>query len=479
MGGLIITGNPLVPTGALLNFSSAAAVGTYFGTSSEEYARAVFYFGWISKNITAPNQLSFWNWNNDAATDSLIFGEPGSYSASTFTPITTGDLTLTMAGLTEHVSGISFGSDSTLAQVAATMQTKIRAANSAWASALVTFNATTGQFNLDSGVPGVDTISITAGTTTDVASLLGWLTGAVFSNGTAAQTISTSLNNLINLTNNFGSFCFTTALAPVLATIEAAATWNDSLTPNNQFMFSVSVTAANAAAWYAALKNIGGCAATLVSPQAGSYSEMEPMMILAATQYAEPARNSVQDFMYQVFNDTASVTDGTHQALYDGMLINYYGNTQQAGQVLSFYQRGVMFGIATNPQDMGVYCNEIWLKGALFTAIMTLLLSQAEVPANTTGAAQLTATCQSVINQALQNGTISVGKTLTTEQQLYITQATGSANAWQQVQAQGYWFNVVIEPVVKDGITEYEAIYTLIYSKNDVIRTVIGTDILI
>jgi hypothetical protein len=242
-------------------------------------------------------------------------------------------------------------------------------------------------------------------------------------------------------------------------------------------MFPVSITAANASTWCAGLATIGGCAGVLVSPQAGAYSEMEPMMILAATDYTK--RNSVQNYMYQEFNDTASVTTGALQATYDALLLNYYGNTQTAGQLLSFFQRGVMFGIATNPQDMGIYANEIWLKDAIGAAIMTLLLSLAEVPANTTGQAQLTTAVQAIINQAKFNGTISSGKTLTTTQQLYITQATGSATAWQQVQSIGYWFNVVITPYVVNGLTQYKAVYTLIYSKNDVIRFVSGTDVLI
>ena len=83
----------------MVSFTNAVDVGDYFGTSSNEYARALFYFGWVSKNITRANQLSFWFWNNDTATYSLIFGAPATYSLSSFTGITTGDFTIT------HVDG--------------------------------------------------------------------------------------------------------------------------------------------------------------------------------------------------------------------------------------------------------------------------------------------------------------------------------------------------------------------------------------
>jgi hypothetical protein len=86
---------------------------------------------------------------------------------------------------------------------------------------------------------------------------------------------------------------------------------------------------------------------------------------------------------------------------------------------------------------------------------------------------------QAVINQALINGTISVGKPLDPIEQLYITNASGSATAWQQVQNSGYWLGVAIQSYVVDSLTQYKIVYTLIYSKDDDIRFIQGTDILI
>ena len=474
---------------------------------------------------------------------------------SQFTGITTGDFTLTLGGYTAHITGINLSAAGSLATVASDIQTAIRAVSaggSAWTAATVSYNALTSQFNLVSGAIGTDVVAVVAGSNQDVAGPLGWLTGAILSNGTNAQLVADNLNSLIQISNNFGSICyeymnypraaitasfyspsmmsvsavtsgqlaigdilagsgltagtkivglgtgitgtgtytvntvssFTLGSISVLASlpiqlseIESAANWNNSLSPNNQFLLSVATSTANASAWATALATTGGCCATLLSPQAGAYPEMEPMAIEAATDYT--ARNAVQNYMFQQFNDTASVTTSAQSAIYDALLVNYYGVTETAGQNLSFYQRGVMFGTATQPSDIGVYVNELWFKDAIQASVMTLLLSVAQVPANSTGQAMLTAQILSIVQQALFNGTISVGKTLTSAQKLYITQATGSPTAWQQVQTSGYWLNVVILPYVTDGITEYKAVYTLIYSKNDVIRLVVGSDILI
>lgn len=485
LGGLIVTGNPLVPTGQMISFNSAAEVLTYFGSASEEYARAEFYFGWISKTITTPTQLSFYNWNNNSATGSLIYGVPASYALSSFTGITTGALDLTVGGVTATLTGINLSGAGSLSAVAGDVQTAVRAHTTggvAWTGATISFDAVRGCFDFTSGATGTDVISVVAaGTGVDLAAPLGWLTGAIFSDGTNAQSIATAMTDLTETTNNFGSFCLTYGLAPTLATVEAAGNWNNSTSPNMLFIFNQAVIPANAASWSAALDEIGGMQLTLMNALAadanGAFHEMMPMMILAATDYTQP--NAAQNYMFQIFNAVPTVTTDSGANTYDPLLINYYGQTQTAGQFLNFYQRGVMFGLPVNPSDQNVYANEIWFKDALSASLMGLLLAVTQVPANLTGKAMLSGIIQSVINQALLNGTISVGKTLTQTQQLYITQATGSNTAWQQVQNAGYWFNVVIQPYQVDGVTEYEAVYTLIYSKDDVIRLIIGSDILI
>lgn len=117
----------------------------------------------------------------------------------------------------------------------------------------------------------------------------------------------------------------------------------------------------------------------------------------------------------------------------------------------------------------------MWFKDAVTVAIMNLLLALPRVPANSTGQALLISEAQNVIEQARTNGVISAGKSLTSTQQSFITLITGDETAWREVQTQGYWFNIVIQLVG----TEYQARYTLVYSKDDTVRKVTGSNILI
>lgn len=275
--------------------------------------------------------------------------------------------------------------------------------------------------------------------------------------------------------NDFGSFLFVDSLALTLAQVEELAVWNN--TQNNMYIFCQEVTAANAATWSAALIGYAGLALTLF--QTGEFHGMAPMIILAATNYQ--ALNSVQNYMFQQFpTQTASVTDDTDSATYDALSVNYIGATQTAGQLIKFYQRGNLMGGATAPTAMNVYANEMWLKDAMSSSILNLLLSLAKVSANKQGVSQLTAIVNSNIKQAITNGTISIGKTLTAIQQVYITNLTGDPKAWQQVQNQGFYVTVSIESsVASSGVTEYNAVYSLVYSKDDDIRAVTGTHTLI
>jgi len=473
--GRMFTDNNLVPPQSFIEFDNADDVGTYFGTNSEEYLRAQFYFGWVSKSITQATKLSFARWV-DVAVGSMIFGKVGSYATSQFTGISNGALNLTLGGFTHTLTGIDLSGAGSLTAVAADMQTAIRAYSAgglAWTSATVSYDATHKRFDFVSGTTGADVITVgVAGSGTDLRNPLGWGAGAILANGSAVESITDTLTNSAAASNNFGAFLFLPTLSQ--DQIVEASTWNDA--QNLMFQYMVPVTADTAAAISAAIMNFGGSAMTL-APISTEYPEQIPMMIMAATNY--DATNGVQNYMFQIFAVTPSVTTDADANTYDALRVNYYGQTQQAGNLIQFYQRGVLTGLPVSPVDQNVFANEQWLKDAAAAAIMTLLLALPQVSADNQGRAQLLAQLQSVVDQALNNGTITVGKPLTQTQKLYITNATGDSNAWQQVQSIGYWLNVIIQPFTEDGVVHYKAVYTLIYSKDDVIREVDGSDILI
>lgn len=696
----IFTSNVLIPPQSHVSFSSADSVGSYFGTSSEEYLRALFYFSFISKIITSPQTIQFARWTPEATAPRIQSLSGNGSLISNWSGIDNGSFGLTINGVVGVFSGLDFTGAADLAAVALIVQTAIRSsfsvaqtgsltaasttvtmadttgvvvgmnvtgtgipasttvvsiipntsivisnaavgitqtgtltsadpevtglvdtsilvtgmkvtgtgiagattiltiddattitlsanatatgaealtfiaattaltfytnANALYANTSVTYSA--GGFTLVAGIEGAgvpNTLSVQNGLTgTDLTAqpLLGWLpaaiydalgnhsAGAIVSIGSDAETVTELLAMSSNLSNNFGSFLFLNNLNLSLPNAILAAAWN--ITQNNTYMFCAGVYSESMATqWAADVGGLGTYAGTALTLSGASFSltgtvaqgsniisgignvsdltpgmpisganiaagtivtavttfpaqtvimsnvatgsnteaitftfnqfpEQIPMMVLAATDYS--LVNSAQNYMFQgpFAGLFPLVTTDNDADFYDALSVNYYGSTQQSGQIINFYQRGVLLGTATSPLDMTTYTNEMWLKDAITVEILNLFVGVSQVPANEQGRSLLLTSIQDPINDALANGTISVNKTLTTIQKQFISSVTNDPEAWYQVQNIGYWVDCQIVPSSGSPVI-YTAAFTLVYSKDDVIRFVSGRDILI
>ena len=170
---------------------------------------------------------------------------------------------------------------------------------------------------------------------------------------------------------------------------------------------------------------------------------------------------------------TPSVTNDTEADANDALNVNYYGQTQEAGVNLSFFQKGRLTGGTTAPKAMGVHANEQWLKSYLKSQFLNMFLALQQVSADLAGQSIGISYLDSGIALALSNGSIAVGKTLTTTQINYITQLTGNSNAYLEVQSRGYWYDVTT------NATNNTMDYLLVYAKRDSVDKVNGRHSLI
>lgn len=478
--GRIITSNVLVSPDAVLEFTSADDVITFFGAGSEEANRAVAYFGYVSPSIATPRKISFSRWS-EAGNGAAVIGNADPKVLSSLTPVTAGTFSIALNGAAPVVIGpVNLSGAGTVAAAAALVQTAVQAAGGAFAAATVAYGSV-GASRFSIQFPPAQLGSIRAASVTvgaqDIGLKLGITVAADALNiaGVAAQQPVDAIQAASDITNNYASFLFIDDLSNDEAT--AVAAYNKALNVFSIFCFRDD--AATAAATAALLATYGGTALTLDPNLTGEFPDQIPMTILAATDYNK--RNSVQNYMFKQFAGiTPSVQKTTDSDAWDAIRVNYYGETQTAGQKIDFYQRGTLMGLATDPSDMNVYANEIWLKDYVGSQIMSLQLSISRIPANDTGVGLISNIIQPVIDAALFNGSISVGKVLTPVQKAFIAQQTGNDLAWHAVQDVGYILSVIIEPYVTvSGATEYKAVYTLIYSKDDAIRLVEGTHELI
>jgi Protein of unknown function (DUF3383) len=480
LGLLLVTQNALLPPGIILQFANATAVGAYFGITSEEFKRATAYFSFVSKSTGSPNIISFARWINAAIAPTIV-GDSTPKVLATFTPFVSGTLTVNDGGV-PHAVSVDFAVDASLTAVAATLQTALRAIASAQLlTCSVTFNTNTNQFVLTGTTTGTGTLTVTpTGLATDVAPALGWgTTGTVYVAGQASETATQAIAAAAAISNNFGSFAFCTA-TPALQNSDIAlvSAWN--ATQNNLYMYNVPTLLSNLGALYALVQGNAGTSLNVLSATLpNDFVEQSPSEILAATNYANP--NSTQNYMfYQFPNRNITVSDDPTANTADASRGNYIGATQSAGQPLAFYQRGVLCGGPTAPTDMGAYANEMWLKSDIAFRILSLFLSLPEISADNTGAGTILAIIQQSIDAGVLNGTISSGENLSTIQQQFITNQSNDPNAWRQVASIGYWVTVQFASITTiDGRTEWNANYTLIYSKDNAVRAVNGTNTLI
>lgn len=481
----VVSNHPVIPPGIVVEFTNADAVGEYFGTTDvQEYERSVKYFGFVSKSIRSPKKISFSRWV-DVDIAPMIVGDANPKDLADWTPIAAGTLSLTVDGTVEAITGIDTSAATSLTDVAAIIQTAIRTSSTPQlVSAVVSFNTNTNQFVLTGSTTGSGDIQANATGPADVSALLGWTTAQTVNvPGQPADNPVDAISKSEKISSNFGSFVFDpfwpTETPENLAKFVSVAAWNHA--KNNRYMFLFPTTIAQMTALWEAAKGMSGTGVTLsnVFPAEYDYPEQCPAEILAATDYN--SINATQNYMfYQFGNRAVMVSDDSTADDCDAVRANYNGVTETAGQQLAFYQRGVLFGDATAAVDMNTYANEMWLKDYIGSKMLSMFLNSPTISANKKGRASLLSVLQSSTDAAVLNGVISSGKTLTNEQKQYITQVTNNDNAWRQVQDAGSYYDLWFtnEPT-PDGRTEKVANYVLIYSKDDAVRKVNGTNTMI
>lgn len=506
----LFTTNQAIPAGAVTTVTELSDVQTLFGASSNEYKAASNYFGFVSKTVNSPKQMSFIRVSADGSFSAAVYGAVIASPAALNMP--TGVMKAVFGAIEIPIAIALTGG--TLAVQATNLQTVLRALAGAGDGGTFTpFQNCTVLPNVNGSLvvtlaaatidtEGMGSFYFTNDTadgsaydaSTDAAIALG-LDQTLAVEQDAADTVtdaatvySSQISDSVNEDDNFGSFGVVPAAGSYLTSLTTAqitniAAWNHA--QNNKFMYLQGVTAATYAAVQAAVSGYSGTALTLVLATAPAttldiFPEYGPGAILGAIDFDNPAAS--QNFMfYQFASYTPTVTSDADANTYDAVRVNYNGRTQQAGQKVVFYQRGMLQGLAASAAvDMTTYCGEMWLKDANLTSCLNVLLTLPGLPANQEGRATVLSALQTNVDDAITNGVISVGKTLTTAQQLYINQITGSSTAWRQVQSKGYWLDAAVESSVDtSGATVYSIAYTLIYSKNDQVRSITGRDIMI
>lgn len=472
--GRFYTSNDALKTGDIVELTSLSAVAALFGQSSTEYRIAEKYMKYVSSTNVRPTKISFANYNPNGRKATLKATKaPAALSA--LKEVTAGSMKINLGGVASDITGLDFSSCADLSEVATAIQTAIRAVTAngeIWTAATVTYSATDSAFILQGGTIAASEIGYAsaAASGTDVSAMIKWNEANLpfLSAGIAVETPVECLTRSMEASDNCGSFAFIDALTS--EQIANVASWNH--TKNVEFIYSVAVNASNYATIQASVKDCDGCALTY---SADGLSYYMPMAIMAGTNYGMTAGTVI--YMFRQFaNEQATVTSDALADTLDAIRVNYYGQTQSSGQNLAFYQRGYLQGEIF---DMGVYANEIWLKSEIRALSLSLFVNKNKIPANKAGEGLFRTSLQTVIENAIDNGTILANKTLTTDQRSSVLDMTGDEEAYRDIEQNGYWLNVKTVQANVNGVTDYHLKYTLLYSKGDAIRKIEGLDVLL
>lgn len=199
--------------------------------------------------------------------------------------------------------------------------------------------------------------------------------------------------------------------------------------------------------------------------------------LLASTKYSRANSTIIQEF--KALNSEDMVVTCKCDSLYNiltGLNVNFYGQTQKAGQLMAFY----MEGYNLDGTDTSVGDNEIWLKDRITTEVFNRFVKCNKVPAGAVGRAIIKTAINGVIAEGLNNLSVQPEKTISDEDKAAIIQNTGATDAPAQIYTQGYYLDV------RDGDNERAGAgirrvvdYILYYSTGEGIRKVTGSHVMV
>lgn len=434
MSGLLLTKNALCLP--IMTFSSANAVGNYFGMESDEYKASAKYFQSYDNSFKKPAYLKFAKRVDSALAGSLIGGSAS--ALATLKTITAGTFTIDVDGTTVTVSSLDLSACTSMSAVATALATKITGTTVAYNSNLNAFVVTSSTAGADSSVSVASEVS--TGTT---ATLLGLTAGkgAVTIDGMAAQSASANMKAIAEADGNWVSFSYLYEATD--AEIIALAEWNNE--QKVEFLF-VAYTDSDGDTVPSSASNLPNSLKTLdVEGTLVLFGDIfTAMLVMAIGASIDWNRyNGLCSYAFRSQSGlAATVTDETTAENLLGMNVNYYGRYASRVEDFTFLYDGKMVGGTFNFVD--AYIGNIWLRNALQNAILNGLQNVPRTPYNVDGYNQIRAWCADPINRGINNGAIQKGVKLSESQKAQLFAEIG-VDVADDIFTDGYYL-VVEDP---------------------------------
>lgn len=432
--GVVLDSNDTIPSDTPLAFASATEVGEYFGTSSDEYKFAGTYFGGFDNSQVKPATLYFYRLNS-GATNAWVRGEALNVKTAlaSITQISSGSLTITINAVEKQYTGIDLSACTSYSDVATAVQTATNG------DLTLEFSSQFNAFIIKGVTVGAtSTLSVPTG---DVATALGFnAETAVISDGQGANTMTQSMENLVDGFTNFVTF--TTLTEPTDAEALELAQWASTnynagvlylyvcwdtskanYDPNNNSVISEQLQ----------LENVGAtCVCFGVT--------MASFIMGVTASIAWDQANSTITYAFKHLSGFGANVDKTSYAnALDKHKVNYMGNFATRNDNFILSHNGSMLG---EWDWIDAYINAVWLCNALQVQLMAMIETANRIPYNENGYAKIRSNCKDIINRALNNGVIDVGINISDAQKAELTTLLGGDYS-DEIKNNGYYLQIV------------------------------------
>lgn len=463
INGLFLTTNSQLPAGVVKEFVSSNAVAEYFGYESDEYNAAVVYFAGYQNSFKKPSVIKFASRVLNAVPAYLRGGKLNT-TLETLKAVTDGSFNISIDGTKKELTGIDLSSCNSLSDVGLKIQSAINTA-----SVDVTYSALNEGFQITSGTVGADsTISYAASGTegTDLSSLLCLTseTSALISASMEALSVAENMaiitgqdSNFVTITTlynaeheeavNLGkwsnssgvSYCF------IVWSNEASALMPDN---NNDV---VSVLSASGITNFAGVYNSVSVAAGVM----GTFASIDWNRL-----------NGAIDLAFKKVDGLApSVTTESDAAALDKKTYTYMGKFATKNTEFNFLYKGMIVGSYIN---ISTYINAVWFNETIKNALLTGLSGVTKTTYNENGYSFIRAWMSDPVNQALNNGVIQTGVTLSEAQKAQIISEVGD-DITAELFANGYYL-LIQDPGALARSTGESPVITLYYTDGGVVK---------
>lgn len=434
LNGLFIGKNNLIPYGQITEFNSADAVSDWFGSGAYETQLANIYFNGFTNCTRYPGAIFFAPYVTEAR---AAWARGSSLKGMTLPALKaiTGTLSVTVNGTAYSTELLNLSTATSFSNAAELLTTQLSVSE----AAAVTWDATSSRFTITTVSTGTEaSISQITGT---AAAGLGLAT-AMLSQGAPVNTLTDVLN--FAKTQSLNWALFTTIEQSTQEEATEMATWANNQNNGCGFVMSdndPNAEMANNETCFGFLAKQAAYDSTICLYDPNENPTFKAFVMGCAASIDWSATEGRITFAFRRQSGLATTCDSEQIA--NNLLGNgysYYGAYAGRGEDNTY---NIMFNgnMPGNYPYFDTFINQIYLNNQLKLAVFDLLLAMNSIPYNDEGYTRIRAAILDPVNEALNNGTIRTGVTLSESQKTQIAARVGQ-DISSELYSQGWYLQI-------------------------------------